>query len=119
MDGDGQHNPLEIISLVKPIIEGKSDFVIGYRDLRDAPLTRQFSNFLTKYILRVFTKLKIEDPLCGFRAVKKDAFDKFILTEEGYEFEIETIFEALKHGSRTSNHPVSVDYKTGKSSITP
>lgn len=119
MDADGQHNPAEIGALVKPILEGESDMVVGYRDLRSAPLIRKFSNFMAKSAIKIFTRQEVKDPLCGFRAISKDAFNKLQLTKEGYEFEFDMIFEALRAGLRVSNIPVSVDYGVGESSITP
>lgn len=118
MDGDGQHNPLEIESLIKPLLEGKSDLVLGYRNLQDAPRIRKFSNFLARTAIKFFTRQEVNDPLCGFRAISKDAFNKLNLTKEGYEFEFDMIFEALKNDVRMANVPVSVDYDVGVSSIT-
>lgn len=118
MDGDGQHNPLEIEPLIKPLLESESDFVIGYRNLQDAPRIRKFSNFLARTAIKFFTRQEVNDPLCGFRAISKDAFNKLNLTKEGYEFEFDMIFEALKNDVRMANVPVSVDYDVGVSSIT-
>lgn len=118
MDGDGQHDPSDIRSLIMPIISGESDLVLGYRNLQDAPRIRKFSNFLARTAIKFFTRQEVNDPLCGFRAISKDAFNKLNLTKEGYEFEFDMIFEALKNDVRMANVPVSVDYDVGVSSIT-
>lgn len=118
IDGDGQHNPSEVKGLADPILSGKSDFVIGYRDLKDAPWIRRFSNFMARSAIKVIAGQEVKDPLCGFRAISKDAFDKLMITKKGYEVEFDMIFEALRNDLKISNVPVSVDYSTNKSSIT-
>lgn len=118
IDGDGQHDPSEIDSLISPIIQKKADLVIGYRNLEEAPLVRKFSNFMARFAIDMFTKQEVKDPLCGFRAMSKEAFNKLSVTKKGYEVEFDMIFEALRNDLKVANMPVSVNYKVGKSSIT-
>lgn len=118
IDGDGQHDPSEINSLVSPIIQKKADIVIGHRNLKEAPLARKFSNFMARFAIGVFTDQEVKDPLCGFRAISKEVFDNLSVTKKGYEVEFDMIFEALNNNSKITNIPVSVDYKVGRSSIT-
>ncbi len=39
LDGDGQHNPDEIPLIVKPLLDGKADLVIGSRFLAEAKVS--------------------------------------------------------------------------------
>ena len=56
IDGDGQHDAEEIPKLLKPIIEGKADFVIGSRfslksTTLNRPLLRNMANKLASFII--------------------------------------------------------------------
>jgi glycosyltransferase involved in cell wall biosynthesis len=56
IDGDGQHDPDNIPALLRPILEGKADFVIGSRFLRGSrasyvPIGRKTTNILASMII--------------------------------------------------------------------
>lgn len=65
IDADGEHRPEDIPALVKPIIEGKADLVLGKRPKIPRPSER-FINFLTR--LRV----DCEDTGTGLRALNRE-----------------------------------------------
>lgn len=75
MDGDGEHDPQDIPRLIKPIMEGKVDLVLGKRELVARPSER-FISWLTKI------KTGIEDSGTGFRALRRDLAVKLNL--KGY-----------------------------------
>src|SRR5713101_8520830 len=73
-DGDGQHNAAHIGNLVKPILEGEADIVIGSRfkttepSTSSIPLFRKMGiNAITGLTQRL-TKQDISDAQSGFRA---------------------------------------------------
>jgi hypothetical protein len=72
LDGDGQHDPSEIPLLIKPIIEGEADIVIGIRS--------NFPHFSEK-ILSILTNLKVDikDVSSGFRSIKREFAKKMDL----------------------------------------
>lgn len=77
VDGDGQHNPEEIPLLLKPIIEGKADVVIGSRYIEKKG---DISSFQRRIGIRIFALLisgilrqKITDSTSGFRAMNRKA----------------------------------------------
>jgi glycosyltransferase involved in cell wall biosynthesis len=65
LDGDGEHNPEEIPSLIHPILDGGADLVLGKRKDIARPSERVIS-FVTK------RKTGIADSGTGFRAMKKN-----------------------------------------------
>jgi len=65
LDGDGEHNPEEIPNLLKPILNGYADLVLGKRE-KISRISERFLNWLTNF------KLKIKDSGTGFRAIKKE-----------------------------------------------
>jgi glycosyltransferase involved in cell wall biosynthesis len=89
-DGDGQHLIAEIKTLIKPIIEGESDCVIGSRFVQKA-LTYQPDSFrlLGIYILRFFSFIfvgqRIADQTSGFRAYNRKVI-KFLAVHYPVDF---------------------------------
>lgn len=81
IDGDGQHNPGEIPQLLKPILEGKSDLVIGSRYIEKkgdaSTLQRRIGIKIFSLLLSKILKQKITDPTSGFRAVNRKVIDLF------------------------------------------
>jgi glycosyltransferase involved in cell wall biosynthesis len=56
IDGDGQHKPEEMPSLLAPIVQGKADFVIGSRflpgsQLHYEPLHRGIANTIASFVI--------------------------------------------------------------------
>ena len=81
MDADLSHQPKYIPSLIKPILTGQADAVIGSRYIpggkdMDRPLHRQMTSNFAKQYLRLVLGLKAADPTSGFRAFSKSALRK-------------------------------------------
>jgi len=79
-DGDGQHMIEEISKIIKPIIAGEADCVIGSRFIQKAQ-TYQPSSFrlMGIYVLRlfsyIFVRQRIADQTSGFRAYNRKAIE--------------------------------------------
>lgn len=113
IDADGQHNPDEIPRLLKPLIGGEADLVIGSRYLggskKRVPLYRR----LGLWILNKGTKLAAEtevDSQSGFRAISGKALGKLNLNSEGYSVETDMVVQAKEKGLRIVEVPISVRY---------
>jgi dolichol-phosphate mannosyltransferase len=81
MDADLSHQPKYIPSLVKPILTGQADAVIGSRYIpggrdMDRPFHRQMTSNFAKQYLRLVLGLKAADPTSGYRAFSKGALRK-------------------------------------------
>jgi len=64
MDADGQHDPGDIPSLVKPILDDEADLVIG---------ARKHLSFSEKILTRLTSvKVKTRDASSGFKAIRRD-----------------------------------------------
>ena len=77
VDADGQHNPKYIPKLIKPILDGVADIVIGSRFLSDGgaenPVIRKMGIKYFSWITSVVLKKNITDCTSGFRALNKKA----------------------------------------------
>jgi glycosyltransferase involved in cell wall biosynthesis len=79
-DGDGQHMIEEISNIIKPIIAGEADCVIGSRFIQKAQTYKSTSfRLLGIYILRFFSFLfirqRIADQTSGFRAYNRKTIE--------------------------------------------
>ena len=119
IDGDGQFMPEEIPKLIVPILEMKSDIVIGYRfeDDSEMPYYRQVGNkFLDKFS-SLAAELPVRDTQSGFRAYYKKAIQSIKFTSDGFGADSEILVNASKKGLKISEEKVIVLYNTnGKTS---
>ena len=113
LDADGQHNPNEIPKLIKPILEGKADIVIGSRFLQktNIPTYRKIGLKIIELLHKPIIK-GITDTQSGFRAYTQKAAETLAeeLTAKGYATETEQIYIAQKHGLKIAEVPIKVNY---------
>ena len=95
-DADNQYNGDDIETLVRPIIEGKSDIVIGARPIDQtehfSPLKKKLQH-LGSWVVRRASKSSIPDAPSGFRAFSREAALRLNVTNE-YTYTLETIVQA-------------------------
>jgi glycosyltransferase involved in cell wall biosynthesis len=65
MDADGEHRAEDIPRLVRPILDGEADLVLGRRP-EIARLSERFLNWLTNF------RVKVNDSGTGFRALRRE-----------------------------------------------
>jgi glycosyltransferase involved in cell wall biosynthesis len=108
IDADMQFYPKEIPKLAGRLDE--CDMVIGSRSAKDIPVQRRLSNRFARALVNSAAKSVHKDVLCGFRAVRKDAFHKLALEKNRYEFEAEMLIKASRKGLKVCEVPVKVRY---------
>lgn len=95
-DADNQYCADDIEKIVKPILEGKTDIVIGARPINEtehfSPLKKKLQHF-GSYVVRVASKSDIPDAPSGFRAYSRDAAMRMNVINE-YTYTLETIVQA-------------------------
>jgi glycosyltransferase involved in cell wall biosynthesis len=97
LDGDAQHNPDEIPTLLSPILQGKADLVIGSRFIRPEPSMpsyRKFGISVISFLWNVGSKIKVSDTQSGFRAYSKKLIEQLIVLENGMSVSIEILERA-------------------------
>jgi len=115
LDADGQHDAREIPKLIKPIICGEGDVVVGSRYAKnlknDIPLYRQVGLAVINWFSRGVSKLDVNDTQNGFRAYSFKAFKTIVMHESrGYAVESEQLILAGRAGLKIIEVPVSVKY---------
>jgi len=116
LDGDGQHDPSYIPSLVIPIIEGKADVVIGSRDLTNAGFLRRFANKLLSVEVATVSGAKISDSQSGFRVYSRRAAEIFVeqVSEWGYGWASESAVVMARNHLRLMECPITAKPHRGK-----
>jgi len=115
LDADGQHNPNDIPKLINPIIKGEADIVIGSRFLAKSkiPAYRKFGLTILSSLIRKASKLGVTDPLSGFRALSRKAYEDLELTESGYGIEAEMLIKAAERNFKIMEVSTEIFYDTG------
>jgi len=124
-DGDGQHDPQFIRSLISALEDSDSDVVIGSRFLEgggyDAPFARKLGIQLFSKIASIITNQKFTDSTSGFQAIGKRAFKFFSMMDNfPYDYpDADTIITLCFAGFCVREIPVIMhDRKEGKSMTT-
>ncbi len=95
-DADNQYCGEDIEKLVRPIIDGQADIVIGERPIDQtehfSPLKKKLQHF-GSWVVRKASKSDIPDAPSGFRAYSREAAMRLNVTNE-YTYTLETIVQA-------------------------
>ncbi len=95
LDADGQHNPEDIPRFVNAQKEKKVGLVLGSRNLGfGMPLIRFLGNKIDSFLIGLFFGIYVTDPLCGFRAITRQAYKTITWESSGYGVETEMIAKA-------------------------
>jgi len=116
LDADGQHDPSEIEKVVKPIIDGKADLVIGSRfvgeSVLEASLYRKMGLRVINWLSRRASRSNVVDTQSGFRAYSpKAAQTMSAYDSSGYGVELEQLAKATENGLKVVEVPATVRYK--------
>lgn len=119
IDADGQYNATQIPSLIKPIIDGKADMVLGRRDINNLdfmPRGKKLGNRLATWLVRRLTGLPIKDAQTGFRAFSREAALRMNLYGK-YTYVQEIIIQASHKGLKIEQVPIEFRRREGKSRL--
>lgn len=84
-DGDGQYEGEDIVALVRPILDGKADIVIGDRGVGDnshfsAP--KRLMQRVGSGVVQRLANTNVPDAVSGFRAISREAAQRINITTE-------------------------------------
>ncbi len=118
-DADGQYKGEDIPRLVKPILEGKADIVIGNRDIENV---KQFSwikkrlQRMGSWVVRHLAESTISDATTGFRAYSREAALKLNIISD-YTYTLETIIQAEHKDLAVANITIATNGVTRQSRL--
>lgn len=118
-DADNQYCGEDIEKIVRPIIEGKADVVIGERPIDQtehfSPLKKKLQH-VGSYAVRVASKTDIPDAPSGFRAFSRDAA-MHLNVMNNYTYTLETIVQAGRTSMAITSVPIRTNAELRKSRL--
>ncbi len=122
LDADYSDYPQDIHTILKPILTGKAEMVIGSRMLgmreKGALLPQAFfGNKLAAFLIRLFWGFRYTD-LGPFRAIRYKALLALNMVDKNFGWTVEMQIKALKKGLSIMEVPVRYRRRIGKSKIT-
>lgn len=118
-DADNQYCGADIEKLVRPILEKKSDIVIGSRpieNIKHFSLLKKSLQKLGSCVMRLVSSTSIIDAPSGFRAFSRDAAMQ-INVFDNYTYTLETIIQAKAKGLEIVCVPIRVNPELRKSKL--
>ena len=111
LDADGQHRPEEIPRLIRPIVEGRADLVLGARDRNGTmPVPRRLTNWLSATLATRIGGQQVADAQTGFRAFTREVAERLQPMGNRYEYEANFLLDALRAGLRVTSVEVPTIY---------
>ena len=118
-DGDNQYRGEGISDLVKPILDGEADMVIGNRRVETVPHFSRVKVFLQKVgsrVVRWSSGTDVPDATSGFRAFSREAALRLVIFSN-YTYTLETIIQAGKMGLTVTSIPIQTNPKLRESRL--
>ena len=118
-DADNQYRGSDIEKLVKPILEGKSDLVIGCRPIKHHPefsFIKKLLQFTGSWVMRKISGANIPDAASGFRAFTKNACLRLNI-HSNFSHCMETLIQASASNIRYSWVKIDVNPKQRESRL--
>ena len=107
-DADNQYDASAIPALVKPILDGEADVVVGDRDTKNVKefswLKRRLQTFGTK-VVQNFSGVPVTDATSGFRAFDREAAMQINLVSK-FTYTIESLIQVNEASLALTNTPV-------------
>jgi len=119
IDADNQYDPKEIPKLIRPILKGEADIVLGNRQvskLTHMPSTKKVGNRIATFVTRKLSGLDISDAQTGFRAFSKRAALMLNILSD-YTYTQETIIQAAYKKLGIVEVPVEFRKRRGESRL--
>jgi glycosyltransferase involved in cell wall biosynthesis len=118
-DGDGQYRGSSVEALIRPIVEGRADIVIGDRQTAKNPeftKTKKFLQWLGSHVVRSLSGVQVPDAVSGFRAISRQAALKLNVLSS-FSYTIEMIIQAGNKQLTVLSVPVETNPKTRESRL--
>lgn len=120
MDGDGQHDPADIVRLLEKLDHG-FDMVVGARDWgSQAGVGRGIANTIYNWLASRMTGHDVADLTSGYRAVRADRFREFLhLLPNGFSYPTTSTMAFFRSAYPVAYVPIKASQRIGKSHIKP
>ena len=110
-DADNQYAADDIETLIKPILTGQAEFVVGERPIQDTPHFSPAKKLLQRigsWVVRQFSKTNVPDAPSGFRAMSRETAMRLNVFSD-YTYTLETIIQAGQKSMAITSVPVKTN----------
>lgn len=118
-DADNQYCGADIAELVRPILEGRVDVVVGDRQTSTiahfSPRKKMMQRF-GSLVVRSFSGVDVPDAVSGFRAISRDAAMRLNIVSP-FSYTIEMLIQVGKKGIAFTSVPIRTNPKTRESRL--
>ena len=118
-DGDNQYAGWEIPKLIKPLLDGEADIVIGDREthkIAHFSKGKKLMQWFGSGIVRKLAGIWVPDTVSGFRAISRESAIKLNVVSS-FSYTIEMVIQAGKRDLRIVSVPVETNEKTRQSRL--
>jgi glycosyltransferase involved in cell wall biosynthesis len=118
-DADNQYDARDIPTLVRPIVDGEAQMVIGDRQVQTvrhfSPVKKMLQK-LGSWVVRRLSRTAVRDATSGFRAISRQAaLELNVFTR--FSYTLETILQAGEAGFKVVSVPIRVNPKVRPSRL--
>ena len=111
-DADLEYRPVEIPSVIEPILDGIADVVFGSRfQVRRAARVLYFYHYLANkgltFLSNLCTNLNLTDVETGYKAFRGNIIRNMVINSKGFGFEIEVTAKVAKLACAIYEVPIS------------
>jgi glycosyltransferase involved in cell wall biosynthesis len=109
-DADGQYNPAEMDAVLRPVVDGRADFVTGSRKLGSQETNdpvRRLGTWVFAVTISLLTRQRITDSSFGLRAMRAEVTGAVRLEQPQYQSS-ELLIAVLTHGFRVTEVPATI-----------
>lgn len=110
LDTDLQFVAAEATRLLKPILNGEADLIMGARNFSKIPLRHKLGNWVWRTTFNILFGTSLADTNCGFVALSGAAARK-VEVRGGYMIENALLASAVRTGLKIAQVPVTVRYR--------
>ena len=110
-DADNQYDATNIPDLVRPIVDGRAQSVVGARPIAEIEhfsATKKFLQRLGSWAVRMASGADIPDAPSGFRAIHREAALRLYLFND-YTYTLESIIQAGRKNLKIVSVPIRVN----------
>lgn len=118
-DGDNQYPGDQIKDLIRPIVDGEADMVVGDRQVRTVAHFSSMKKLLQQagsWVVRWASGTNVPDATSGFRAISREAALHLVIYSN-YTYTLETIIQAGKKGLVVTSVPIRSNPKLRESRL--
>ena len=118
-DADNQYHGGDIPALVRPLLDGEADLVVGDRQIDQVAhfsATKKRLQKIGSWVVRLASGTRVPDAPSGFRAISREAALRMFVTSE-FTYTLETLIQAGQANFAVDAIPVRTNPRTRESRL--